>query len=78
MRPRTFGDFLKRDHVHRWHDGHICRYCGEGVRTAKFNVRHYVCESCIRVRHDVVLPAVKRAETRQARLAAIRAAQGIV
>jgi hypothetical protein len=68
---RTFGELA--DYRHARHEG-LCAFCHEQREsTMRYSTRHSICDSCVIPRRDVVLPAVKKRERFEARMAEIRA-----
>jgi hypothetical protein len=68
---RTFGELLL---VKKFRHYARCSFCKtERHDTIRYSTRHSVCVPCGQARADVVLPAVKKRERFEARLAAIRA-----
>lgn len=66
--PRTFGDLLAMRVLHK---SCRCTFCKGYQGARKYSTRHYICDSCITTRKDVLLPSVKRHEAFQRRLDAL-------
>lgn len=80
VEARTFGDLRDGPNPKTLHFSCTCSFCKadrfntvdyKGAR--KYSTRHYICDSCIEKRRDVVLPSVLKWERFKERLAATRA-----
>lgn len=74
-RPRTFGDLRLRPWIRTTDAARVCQFCkrwGSSIPGGlwKYSVRHYICDDCIAERADVVLPAIRKHEKFDAKLAA--------
>lgn len=70
---RTFGDVVDRRFSKSYcvHNG-TCSFCKQDKKIVRYSTRHSICRDCGEARRDVVLPAVKRHEKREALLRQLR------
>lgn len=76
--PRTFGDLKKQESLRVPHLSATCSFCkrsqGDGLQprhrgSRKYSTRHYICDPCIELKSDELLPSVAKAERVARRLA---------